>query len=143
MLVSALKLAQSMGSAADRSYTFSDDAPGSPPVVVGNARLGLWLGERLLGAFGVPTRLFRLLPRAGTRTELMNAALHFTHRELPLRLVAAEDGRGAAEDGRAGEGQRGVPQDARARRRGGSARAGRRQDGGVACSFGPVGTQRA
>lgn len=49
MLISALKLAQSMGSATDRTYTFLD-APGSPPVVIGNARLGLWLGERLLGA---------------------------------------------------------------------------------------------
>ncbi|BGO98015.1 Cohesin loading factor [Rhodotorula toruloides] len=50
MLISALKLAQSMGSAADRSYTYPD-APGSPPIVIGNARLGLWLGERLLESY--------------------------------------------------------------------------------------------
>ncbi|BGP23104.1 hypothetical protein JCM10295v2_001997 [Rhodotorula toruloides] len=50
MLISALKLAQSMGSAVDRSYTFLD-APGSPSVVIGNARLGLWLGERLLESY--------------------------------------------------------------------------------------------
>ncbi|BGP06355.1 hypothetical protein JCM10049v2_002176 [Rhodotorula toruloides] len=50
MLISALKLAQSMGSATDRTYTFLD-VPGSPPVVIGNARLGLWLGERLLESY--------------------------------------------------------------------------------------------
>ncbi|BGP30401.1 hypothetical protein JCM10296v2_002155 [Rhodotorula toruloides] len=58
MLISALKLAQSMGSATDRSYTFPD-APGLPAVIVGNARLGLWLGERLLESYRSDSSLQR------------------------------------------------------------------------------------
>ena len=59
MLASALKLAQQLGAPDQRACVVaapeesdSDKAPAAPPpVLVGNARLALWSGERLLGTF--------------------------------------------------------------------------------------------
>jgi hypothetical protein len=55
MLASALKLAQQLGAADQRACVVtapeSDSDKAAAPILVGNARLALWSGERLLGTF--------------------------------------------------------------------------------------------
>ena len=70
MLASALKLAQQLGAPDQRACIVtapeesgSDKAP-SPPVLVGDARLALWSGERLLGTSPAPSALSILFSSA-------------------------------------------------------------------------------